>query len=238
MGVGEKLVTQLVESGRVVSPADLFTLTPLELVHYDRMGESLAQRTVDALEEARHTATLARLISSLGIRHVGEQTARLLASAFADMDALAAADEETLCALPDVGPEVASSILGFFDTPANKQLLERFRELGLWPVRAEESAAADTPRPLEGVTVLFTGTLSMPRGRAKQLAEAAGAVVLGSVSKKLQYLVVGDDPGSKLDKAQKLGIAVLDEAGFLNLLQGSGDVQDTAPDAGEESVSN
>lgn len=238
VGVGEKLVTQLVESGRVVSPADLFTLTPLELVHYDRMGESLAQRTVDALEEAQHTATLTRLISSLGIRHVGEQTARLLASAFADMDALAAADEETLCALPDVGPEVASSILGFFDTPANKQLLERFRELGLWPVRAEESAAADTPRPLEGVTVLFTGTLSMPRGRAKQLAEAAGAVVLGSVSKKLQYLVVGDDPGSKLDKAQKLGIAVLDEAGFLNLLQGSGDVQDTAPDAGEESVSN
>ena len=235
VGVGEKLVTQLVDAGRVTSPADLFTLTPLELVQYDRMGESLAQKTVDALEEARHTATLARLISSLGIRHVGEQTARLLASAFADLDELAAADEARLCALPDVGPEVASSILDFFDTPANKRLLERFRELGLWPRRTEaETASGGEARPLEGVTLLFTGTLSMPRGRAKQLAEAAGAVVLGSVSKKLQYLVVGDDPGSKLDKARKLGVAVLDEAGFLNLLQGADAAPQHAGDAGTD----
>lgn len=238
VGIGERWVTQLVEAGRVQSPADLFTLTPTELVQYDRMGESLAQKMVDALEEARHTATLARLICALGIRHVGEQTARLLASSFADMDELAAADEERLCALPDVGPEVASSILDFFDSPANKRLLERFRELGLWPVRAGENDASDAPRPLEGVTLLFTGTLSMPRGRAKQLAEAAGAVVLGSVSKKLRYLVVGDDPGSKLDKARKLGVDVLDEAAFLQLLEGgtAGDASPAQTGNGPESA--
>lgn len=218
-GVGEKWVTQLVEAGRVQSPADLFTLTPLELLQYDRMGETLAQKMVDALEEARHTATLARLISALGIRHVGEQTARMLADAFADLDDLAAADTARLQALPDVGPEVASSIADFFDTPANRRLIEQFRELGLWPCRAEQTRATDGVRPLEGITVLFTGTLSMPRGKARQLAEAAGAVVLGSVSKKLQYLVAGTDPGSKLDKAHKLGIDVLDEAAFLRLVQ-------------------
>lgn len=221
-GVGEKWVTQLVEAGRVRSAADLFTLTPRELLTYDRMGETLAQKMVDALEEARYTATLARLICALGIRHVGEQTARLLAASFADLDALAGADEAALCALPDIGPEVASSILGFFDTPANRGLLERFRELGLWPRRSVEAVSSGNARPLEGVTLLFTGTLSMPRGRAKQLAEAAGAVVLGSVSKRLRYLVIGGNPGSKLDKARQLGVAVLDEAAFLRLLHGAG----------------
>lgn len=225
VGVGEKWVTQLVEAGRVRSAADLFTLTPRELLAYDRMGETLAQKMVDALEEARHVATLARLISALGIRHVGEQTARLLAASFDDLDALAAADEAALCALPDVGPEVASSILGFFDTPANKRLLERFKALGLWPRRSGEETAPGGARPLEGVTLLFTGTLSMPRGRAKQLAEAAGAVVLGSVSRKLRYLIAGADPGGKLDKARQLGVTVLDEADFLRLLHGAGIVE-------------
>ena len=225
VGVGEKWVTQLVEAGRVRSAADLFTLTPRELLAYDRMGETLAQKMVDALEEARHVATLARLISALGIRHVGEQTARLLAASFDDLDALAAADEAALCALPDVGPEVASSILEFFDTPANKRLLERFKALGLWPRRSGEESAPGGGRPLEGVTLLFTGTLSMPRGRAKQLAEAAGAVVLGSVSKKLRYLIAGADPGGKLVKARQLGVAVLDEADFLRLLHGAGIVE-------------
>ena len=173
---------------------------------------------MDAFDDARHNATLARLISALGIRHVGEQTARMLAAHFHDMDALAAADTQRLLELPDVGPEVASSIRSFFESPANQHMLAGLREAGLWPVAAPEPAAAGGEGPLQGKKILFTGTLSMPRGKAKQLAEAAGAVVLGSVSKKLDILVVGEDPGSKLEKAQSLGIAVLDEAAFLGLL--------------------
>lgn len=217
-GVGQKWMEQLVSSGHVTSPEQLFRLTVQDLLPFDRMGDVLAQKIVDAFDDARHNATLARLISALGIRHVGEQTARMLAAHFHDMDALAAADTQRLLELPDVGPEVASSIRSFFESPANQHMLAGLREAGLWPVAAPEPAAAGGEGPLQGKKILFTGTLSMPRGKAKQLAEAAGAVVLGSVSKKLDILVVGEDPGSKLEKAQSLGIAVLDEAAFLALL--------------------
>lgn len=217
-GVGQKWMEQLVSSGHVTSPEQLFRLTVQDLLPFDRMGDVLAQKIVDAFDDARHNATLARLISALGIRHVGEQTARMLAAHFHDMDALAAADPPRLLELPDVGPEVASSIRSFFESPANQHMLAGLREAGLWPVAAPEPAAAGGEGPLQGKKILFTGTLSMPRGKAKQLAEAAGAVVLGSVSKKLDILVVGEDPGSKLEKAQSLGIAVLDEAAFLGLL--------------------
>ena len=134
------------------------------------------------------------------------------------MDALAAADTQRLLELPDVGPEVASSIRSFFESPANQHMLAGLREAGLWPVAAAEPAEAAGEGPLQGKNILFTGTLSMARGKAKQLAEAAGAVVLGSVSKKLDILVVGENPGSKLEKAQSLGITVLDEAAFWDLL--------------------
>uniref|UniRef100_UPI0026707D39 NAD-dependent DNA ligase LigA n=1 Tax=uncultured Desulfovibrio sp. TaxID=167968 RepID=UPI0026707D39 len=217
-GVGQKWMEQLVSSGHVTSPEQLFRLTVQDLLPFDRMGDVLAQKIVDAFDDARHNATLARLISALGIRHVGEQTARMLAAHFHDMDALAAADTQRLLELPDVGPEVASSIRSFFESPANQHMLAGLRKAGLWPVAAPEPAAAGGEGPLQGKKILFTGTLSMPRGKAKQLAEAAGAVVLGSVSKKLDILVVGEDPGSKLEKAQSLGIAVLDEAAFLGLL--------------------
>ena len=217
-GVGQKWMEQLVSSGHVTSPEQLFRLTVQDLLPFDRMGDVLAQKIVDAFDDARHNATLARLISALGIRHVGEQTARMLAAHFHDMDALAAADTPRLLELPDVGPEVASSIRSFFESPANQHMLAGLREAGLWPVAAPEPAAAGGEGPLQGKKILFTGTLSMPRGKAKQLAEAAGAVVLGSVSKKLDILVVGEDPGSKLEKAQSLGSAVLDEAAFLGLL--------------------
>ena len=236
-GVGQKWIAQLVTSGRVQSPADLFTLKAEELLDFERMGEVLARKFVDALDEARHTATLPRLISALGIRHVGEQTARLLAGHFRDLDDLGRADAETLQALPDVGPEVAASIRNFYESPANRAQLERFRGLGLWPVSrevelspAEMSApAAMNPvemkvvrGPLQGKNILFTGSLSMPRGKAQRLAEEAGAIPAGSVNKKLDFLVVGDKPGGKLDKARALGIAVLDEAGFRELLAASG----------------
>ena len=224
-GVGEKWVEQLVQAGRVQSPADLFTLSEADLLGFERMGETLARKFLAALGKARTTATLTRLICALGIRHVGEQTARLLASRFHDLDELSAATTDTLLALPDIGPEVAASIRYFFETPANRVVLERLRELGLWPVSADASLAEPAARketPLSGKTILFTGTIFLPRGRAQALAEAAGAIPASSVSKKLDYLVAGEKPGSKLAKAEALGITVLDGEGFRRLLAESG----------------
>ncbi|MBD5418364.1 MAG: NAD-dependent DNA ligase LigA [Desulfovibrio sp.] len=224
-GVGEKWVEQLVQAGRVQSPADLFTLTEADLLGFDRMGETLARKFLAALDTARTTASLARLICALGIRHVGEQTARMLATRFRDLDELAAASTDTLLELPDVGPEVAASIRYFFETPANRIVIERLRELGLWPVSAGASlaeAAVKKETPLSGKTILFTGTIFLPRGRAQALAEAAGATPVSSVSKKLDYLVAGEKPGSKLAKAESLGITVLDGEGFRRLLAESG----------------
>lgn len=224
-GVGEKWVEQLVQGGRVQSPADLFTLNEDDLLGFERMGETLARKFLAALEKARTTASLGRLICALGIRHVGEQTARLLASRYRDMDELGAASIDDLLALPDVGPEVAASIRYFFETPANRVVLERLRALGLWPVSAGAGLAgpgAPKETPLSGKTILFTGTIFLPRARAQALAEAAGAIPVSSVSKKLDYLVAGEKPGSKLAKAEALGIAVLDGGGFRRLLAESG----------------
>ena len=216
-GVGAKWVEALIDSGRVKSPADLFTVTREELMGYDRMGEVSAGNFVAALDEARRRAPLTRFIAALGIRHVGEQTARTLAGRFTDMDDLGRASLEDLMVLPDIGPEVARSIRAFFENEQNRLLLERFRELGLWPQGGESAPAPAVPQVLAGKKMLFTGTLSRPRDEFRRMAEAAGAVMLSGVSKKLDYLVVGDKPGSKLDKAQALGITVLDEEQFLAL---------------------
>ena len=224
-GLGEKWVEQLVWSGRVQSPADLFILKEQDLVGFERMGETLARKFLASLEKARTTSTLARLLCALGIRHVGEQTARMLASRFRNLDELADASTETLLTLPDVGPEVAAAIRYFFETPANRIVLERLRELGLWPESNPKDAAsvrASAETPLSGKTILFTGTLFMPRDKAQALAEAAGAIPASGVSKKLDYLVVGEKPGGKLEKARALGVRVLDGAAFRQLLTESG----------------
>lgn len=217
-GIGQKWIEQLVSTGRVVSPVDLFTLRVDELLGFERMGEVLAQKFVDAFATARHRSTLPRLIAALGIRHVGEQTARVLASNFADLDALASAGPESLTALPDVGPEVSASIVSFFESESNRKLMQRFKDLGLWPLRAEPSTTGVLP--LQGKKLLFTGTLSMSRSEAKRLAEQAGAEVMASVSAKLDYLVVGEEAGSKLAKAEHLGVKIVDESTFQQLLQG------------------
>jgi len=244
-GVGAKWVEALIDAGRVKSPADLFTVTREELMTYDRMGEVSAGNFVSALDEARRKAPLSRFIAALGIRQVGAQTARTLAERFRDMDELAAASIDELMALPDIGPEVARSIRDFFENEANRELLERFRSLGLWPAggprkraRIAENAAGENddtqtgasedalssgsgaPGIMEGKRLLFTGTLSRPRDFYRRMAEEAGANVASSVSKKLDWLVAGEDPGSKLEKARALGVPVLDEAGFLELIEG------------------
>lgn len=218
-GVGAKWVEALIDAGRVQSPADLFTVTREELMGFDRMGEVSAGNFVAALDEARRKAPLMRFIAALGIRHVGEQTARTLAERFRDTDELARASLEDLMVLPDIGLEVARSIRAFFENEKNRDLLERFRTLGLWPQGGDAVPASVVPQVLAGKKVLFTGTLSRPRDEYRRMAEAAGAAVLSGVSKKLDYLVAGDKPGSKLDKAVDLGIAVLDEADFLALFE-------------------
>ena len=218
-GVGVKLVEQLVDTDMVRTPADLFTLTVEQLAPLPRMAEKSAQNVVEAVARGRERATLARLLSALGIRHVGEQTARVLADAFTDLDDLAAADEERLTALRDVGPEVAASIRAFFDNPDNKALLESFRAVGLWPKGGPPEAGPDKALPLEGRRVLFTGALPVSRSQAKRLVEEAGGMAVGSASKKVDYVVAGENAGSKLDKARELGLEIIDYDTLLTLLE-------------------
>lgn len=218
-GVGQRWTELLVASGRVQTPADLFTLTVQDLLRYERMGARLAGKFVASLDAARRGTTLQRLIRALGIRHVGDQTAKTLAAAYRDMEELGKADAEELQQLPDIGPEVASSIRAFFEDESNRTLLQRLREQGVWPIQNHDPAPVSKEGPLHGKKILFTGTLSMPRSRAQALAEDAGAHLVSGVSGKLDFLVAGEAPGSKLDKARALGIQILDEAGFMALIQ-------------------
>lgn len=213
-GIGARWIEEFVDRGMVKTFAGLFRLKREDLLALDRMGEKLADNFLAALETARMQSSLSQLIAALGIRHVGEQTAKALANRFRSMDALREAGYDTLQTVPDVGPEVAESISLYFDSPGNRTLLAELKEIGLWPVM-EEPEAAPSEGPLAGKSVLFTGTLSMSRSEAEKLAEKAGARIVSSVSRKLDYLIVGDSPGSKLRKAGDLGVAVIDEQTFL-----------------------
>lgn len=215
LGLGEKLVEKLVLSNLVQSPADIFGLTKEVLLKFEGMGEVLAEKIISAIAKAKEDATLAKLLCALGIRHVGERNARELARNFSSIEALGSATEDDLLALPDIGPKMAGSIRNFFATPANVVLLERFYALGLRPKTSKPTTGASQ---LSGKHILFTGTLSMPRDRAEAMAEACGMIPVQSVSKKLDYLVVGEKPGSKLAKAQALGKTVLNEQEFKDLL--------------------
>lgn len=216
-GVGEKWIEKLVEIGRVQNIADLFTVTVKELLAFEGMGDISAQKFVDSLTEAKENATLVRFISSLGIRLVGEQTAKTLAGAFENIDELAHATEDKLTLLQDIGPEVANSIKQYFASKEKQEILARLKEYGLNPQREEKIIPVDTA--LSGKTILFTGTLSKPRQEFEKMAEESGARLLSAVSKNLDYLVVGEKAGSKLDKAQKLGVQTLTEQEFLALLK-------------------
>lgn len=217
-GIGAKWVEELVDKGLVKTFADLFRLTKDDLLALERMGEKLADNFLAALENARSSSTLPRFIAALGIRHVGEQTAKALAVRYRSVDALMAAEYDALQTVPDVGPEVAEAVCQYFDVPGNKALLAELKAIGLWPVLLETTLAS-LEGPLSGKSVLFTGTLStMPRAEAEKLAENAGARLVSSVSRKLDFLIVGDSPGSKLRKAEELGVAVLNEQTFISLI--------------------
>jgi DNA ligase (NAD+) len=217
-GLGDKLVEQVVEAGVVKTLPDLYRLGLASLVALERMGEKSAQNLLANLEKSKQT-TLPRFLFGLGIRHVGESTARDLARHFGQLDAIMDADVARLLEVPDVGPIVAESVHTFFQQPHNREVIEQLRACGVhWE---EGEPAAQAPKPLSGKTVVLTGTLpTLSRDEAKDLLEAAGAKVAGSVSKKTDYVIAGAEAGSKLDKARDLGIAVLDEDGLKALLQG------------------
>lgn len=221
-GLGFKWVQALIDQGLVKTPADLFGLTEADLTPLERMAEKSAANLVAAVEAARRSATVPKLIAALGIRQVGTRTARTLAEHFADLDALGAATVEELTALPDIGPEVARSIREFFDNAENRHLLARFKAIGLWPVgvpKAAATAASTATTPFTGKRFLFTGALpDMSRDKAQALVEGAGGKVVSAVSKKLDYLVAGAEPGSKLAKAQALNIPILSPEQFAAML--------------------
>ncbi|AGW90653.1 NAD-dependent DNA ligase LigA [Cupriavidus necator] len=215
-GLGDRLVEQLVDQGIVRTPADLYKLGVAKLAALERMADKSAANLVTAIDKSRAT-TMNRFIFALGIRHVGEATAKDLAKHFGKLDALMAADEAALLEVNDVGPVVAQSIAHFLAEPHNVEVIEQLRAAGVhWP---ESEPVAKAPAPLSGKTFVLTGTLpNMSREDAKEMLEAAGAKVAGSVSKKTDYVVAGAEAGSKLDKAEALGVPVLDEAGMLALL--------------------
>ncbi len=215
-GLGDKLVEQLVDAGIVNTLADLYRLGFTALVNLERMAEKSAQNVLDALQKSKQT-TLPRFIFGLGIRHVGEATAKVLAQHFGTLDAIMGASVEQLTAVPDVGPIVAQSIRTFFDQPHNREVVEQLRACG---VTWQEGEVTYAPKPLAGKTFVLTGTFpTLSRDEAKDLLEAAGAKVSGSVSKKTHYVVAGAEAGSKLEKAQALGVAVIDEAMMMEMLK-------------------
>jgi DNA ligase (NAD+) len=220
-GFGEKLLGQLLASGKVRDAADLFALTRADLLAMERVGERLAERLLANLAAARHT-TLARFIHALGIREVGEATAAQLARAFGDLDPLMQAEASELERIPDVGPVVARRIVEHFRRPAERALVERLRALGVRWETAAPTAAATTPTgPLAGLSVVLTGTFTL--GGREELRErllALGARVGEGVSRRTGCVVAGLEPGSKLEKARALGVPVLDEAGLARLLAG------------------
>ncbi len=215
-GLGEKVIAQLCDRDMVSDAADLFFLTKTKLLKLDRMGDKLARKILNALEKSKHT-TLSRLIYALGIRHVGAHTASLLADNFRDMETLRNAGYDALVSIPEVGPEVAKSVILFFEQGGTKDLLGKLEQAGVWYERKE--VVLVEKKVLEGQTFVFTGRISMPREEANSLVERLGGKVALSVSKKTDYVVAGEEAGSKLEKAEKLGVKIIDEAEFMEIIR-------------------
>lgn len=216
-GLGEKVIDQLIEAQLIETPADLYRLTEDKLLLLDRFGKKSAANLIAALEKSKET-TLARFIYALGIRHVGESTARDLAAHFKSLQALMDADSDELLKVNDVGDVIAQSIIHFFEEEHNREVIEKLIAEGVhWPL-PQDSAVNDA---VSGKTFVLTGTLpSMGREEAKALLLAQGAKVASSVSKKTDYVVAGAEAGSKLEKAQALGIKIIDQEEMLELLKG------------------
>ncbi|WP_419787747.1 NAD-dependent DNA ligase LigA [Pseudodesulfovibrio sp.] len=222
-GVGRKWVERLAQDGVLKTSADLFSLKKTDLLKYERMGDKSADNFLAAVAKAKVDAPLWRFIAGLGIRHVGEQTARILAANYADLEALGKASREELQDLEDIGPIVAESIHFFFESEDTLELIDRFRDVGFWPTgEPEPEAEASDGAPLAGKVFIFTGSLpDMSRSEAEALVEANGGSSVKSISKKVDYVVAGEKAGSKVTKAEKLGLEIIDFERFKELLQTS-----------------
>ncbi|MBU3727376.1 MAG: NAD-dependent DNA ligase LigA, partial [Polynucleobacter sp.] len=213
-GLGDKIVDQMVDLNLVRTPADLYRLGFAALVNMERMGEKSADNLLQSIAQSKKT-TLARFIFGLGIRHVGESTAKDLAKHFGGIRALMDAPMDELLMVNDVGPVVADSIVSFMSEPHNREVIEQLLVSGIEFQNEERITTVD----LSGKTFVLTGTLpTLSRDQAKEMLEAAGAKVAGSVSQKTSFVVAGSEAGSKLDKATELGIPILDEVALLKLL--------------------
>jgi DNA ligase (NAD+) len=209
----------MLQRGLVEDPADLYFLTKDQLLGLERMGEKLAQNILDAIEGTK-SPTLARLVYALGIRHVGEHVAEVLAERFGSLEALARATAEELAETPEIGPTIAESVAAFFRQEHTKVLLQKLKRAGVKPQAAEVGPVA--AGPFAGKTVVFTGALSMPRSEAEAMVKAQGGRPASSVSKKTDYVVAGESAGSKHDRARELGIAILTEEDFRRMVGESG----------------
>jgi DNA ligase (NAD+) len=215
-GLGEAVVQQLLEKKLVKSVADLYSLTEEQLTNLDRFAEKSARTLLSEIEGSKR-AGLARVLMGLGIRFVGERTAELLAQEFGSIEAMESATAEELERVEEVGPRISQAILEFFSQPANRELVERLKKIGV-DMTAEKKQRSSQ---LAGLTFVLTGTLpTLARDEAKARIEAAGGKTAGSVSKKTSYIVAGEEAGSKLDKARELKVPVIDEEGLLELLAG------------------
>jgi DNA ligase (NAD+) len=215
-GVGDALVDQLVDRGLATSVADLYALTEEQILTLERMGKKSAANILRNIENSKRNP-LPRVIGALGIRFVGERTAVLLAEEFGSMDAIASASMEDLQKAEEVGPKVAESVYRFFQEPHNRELVDRLRDAGL---QFTYSSTRPKGGPFEGLTFVLTGTLpTLSREQAKEMIESAGGKVIGSVSKKTSYVVAGADAGSKLSRAESLGLRIIGEVQLLDLLK-------------------
>nr|WP_287410180.1 NAD-dependent DNA ligase LigA [Pseudodesulfovibrio sp.] len=217
-GVGKKWIQKLAEDGVLTSPADLFKLEKTDLLKYERMGDKSAENFMAAIAKARKATPLWRFIAGLGIRHVGEQTAKTLAVNFEEFDAIGKVTREELQDLDDVGPIVAESLVDFFINDENQVMLGQFKELDFWPTGGSKDVEATALLPLSGKVFIFTGTLPMKRNEAQAMAEAQGGAISKTISKKVDYVVAGEKAGSKVAKAEKLGLEIIDFDTFKGLL--------------------
>jgi DNA ligase (NAD+) len=215
-GLGYMTVLAVIDKGFIADPGDIYSLTAEQLAQLEGFAEKSISNLLASIGGSKDRP-LWRLLVGLNIRHVGSHVAQVLARAFGSIDALAAATAEEVDAVPEIGPEIAATVAEWFDDPENLALIEKLRAAG---VRMEDERPKDTgPKPLEGKTIVLTGGLSqLSREEATAAAEAAGARVASSVSKKTDFIVAGENPGSKHDKAVQLGVEVIDEQGFLKRL--------------------
>jgi DNA ligase (NAD+) len=218
VGLGIKIVEQLVEEDLVGDVADLYSLKRNALLELEGFAEKKAENLLEAIEGSR-SQPLARLINALGIRGIGEVTAADLARRYHDLDALSKTTMEDLEGIEGIGPNTAEAILEWFSRPANQRLVQKLKTAGVWPVEDLEEVEKGA-QPFEGMTFVVTGTLpTFNRNEVKAFIEGHGGKVTGSVSKRTSYLVLGESPGSKLDKARDLGVQVIDEAGLIALAE-------------------